>query len=52
VVNLLQSAQMRKALGAAGMEYVRQTHSYTAISRQFEAALYDAVGQYHGTGAA
>jgi glycosyltransferase involved in cell wall biosynthesis len=52
VVNLLQSAQMRRALGTAGMEYVMGSHSYDAISRQFEAALTDVVSQYQQTGAA
>ena len=42
-VNLLQSAQIRRALGVAGLEYVRANHSYAAISQQFQAELLDAV---------
>ena len=52
VVNLLQSAPMRRALGTAGMEYVIGNHGYDAISRQFETALDSVVSQYSKTGAA
>jgi len=52
VVNLLQSAQMRRALGTAGMEYVISSHGYDTISRQFETALTNTVNEYPETGAA
>lgn len=43
VVKLLKSPEYRKRMGKDGLAYVRETHSYDRIARQFEGELLDSI---------
>jgi glycosyltransferase involved in cell wall biosynthesis len=43
VITLLKSAERRQELGGAGLNYVRQTHSYEKIAHELERILEEAI---------
>lgn len=43
VISLLKSPQDRQQLGQAGLNHVKQAHSYDKIARELEATLYDLI---------
>lgn len=45
IVSLLKSPEERRRLGQAGLNYVRQTHSYDKIAQQLERILQEVTGR-------
>ena len=48
IVSLLKSTKHRQQLGQAGLNYVRQVHSYDKIAHQLEAILEEVIKEKHG----
>ena len=48
IVSLLKSTARRQQLGQAGLNYVRQVHSYEKIAHQLETILEQAIKEKQG----